>query len=190
MSRSSVPLSNMPRPLLILDLDETLMHASDSQLATPHDFRLAWYFVYKRPHVAAFIDFCRRHFELAVWTSSSADYATAIVDELFGDPEALAFLWCREHCVTCTDPATYDTVYIKDLKKVKKQGFDLDRVIALDDSPEKLQRNYGNLVRIQPFFGNPDDAELLHVMPFLEGLRDEADIRSVEKRGWRSHVSK
>lgn len=176
----------MHQALLILDLDETLMHATDVQLDAPHDFGVERYFVYKRPHVAGFIDFCRERFRLAVWTSSTADYAAAVVNELFGDPDELAFLYSREHCVTRVDPATYEPVYIKDLKKMKKMGFDLDRVIALYDSPEKLQRNYGNLLRIAPFYGDPSDRELLCVMPFLEQLRTEKNIRRIEKRHWRN----
>lgn len=171
--------------LLILDLDETLIHASETPLEIPHDFGVDRYFVHKRPHVGTFIDFCRARFRLAVWTSSTADYAAAIVDELFGGSGELAFLWSREHCVTRMDPLSYEPVYIKDLKKVKRKGFDLDTVIALDDSPEKLQRNYGNLLRITPFFGDVSDGELLQVMPYLDRLRRIQNIRTVEKRGWR-----
>jgi len=170
--------------LLILDLDETLFHACEQTLPVAHDFIVDKYRVHKRPHVSEFIAFCRARFRMAVWTSATEDYANAIVDELFGAPHDLAFLWHREQCITKMD-SSYEPVYIKDLKKVKRKGFDLDRVIALDDSPEKLQRNYGNLLRIAPFFGDPDDDELLRVMPFLEGLRAADNIRRVEKRGWR-----
>ncbi|OIQ01749.1 MAG: hypothetical protein AUK36_09420 [Zetaproteobacteria bacterium CG2_30_59_37] len=172
--------------LLVLDLDETLMHATELQLGVPHDFGVERYFMYKRPHVAEFIDFCRERFRLAVWTSSTADYATAVVNELFGGPDELAFLYSRGHCVTKMDPETYEPVYIKDLKKLRNKGLNLGRVIVLDDSPEKLQRNYGNLLRIAPFFGDPSDRELLHVMPFLDRLRTEENIRRVEKRHWRN----
>jgi len=172
--------------LLILDLDETLFHASRQALGLPHDFMVKDYHVYKRPHVAAFIDFCRARFRLAVWTSATEGYAEAMVDELFGAPHDLAFLWSRDHCVTRMDPATYEPVYIKDLKKVKRKGFDLDLVIALDDSPEKLQRNDGNLLRIPPYFGDPADTELQNLMPYLDRLREAGNIRAVEKRGWRA----
>ncbi len=171
--------------LLILDLDDTLFHATKTALEIPHDFMVEDYFVYKRPHVDAFLDFCRQHFRLAVWTSASEDYATANVVKLFGNSDNLAFLWHRQQCITRFDPASGEYHYIKDLKKVKRKEFTLDQVIALDDSPEKLQRNYDNLLRISPFFGETDD-ELLQIMPFLLKLKTAANIRNIEKRGWKT----
>jgi len=179
----------MSGKLLILDLDETLFHACEQPLPVAHDFLVDRYFVHKRPHVGTFIDFCRDRFRLAVWTSATEAYARAMVDELFGGPDELAFLWHREQCITQFDPEGYEPMYIKDLKKVKRRGFDLDHVIALDDSPEKLQRNYGNLLRIRPFFGDPGDEELLHLMPYLDQLREAGNIRRVEKRNWRKGVA-
>lgn len=38
----------------------------------------------------------------------------------------------------------------------------------LDDTPQKLERNYGNHLRISPFEGDPDDSELANVVPFLD----------------------
>ena len=48
----------MNRPLLILDLDETLIHASAQELETPAHFRVSKYWVYRRPHLDVFLDYC------------------------------------------------------------------------------------------------------------------------------------
>ncbi len=176
---------HIDKRLLILDLDEALFHATKSPLSIEHDFMVEDYFAYKRPHVDAFVKYCRENFRLAVWTSATSDYAEIVVHELMGPKCELVFLWSRDQCVTRIDRETYEPIYIKDLKKVKRLGFDLDHVIALDDSPEKLQRNYGNLLRVSPFFGDVDDQELMQVMPYLESLKGVENIRSVEKRGWK-----
>jgi len=173
--------------LLILDLDETLFHATQQPLSIRHDFMLEQYHIYLRPCLAPFLTFCHTHFQLAVWTSSTADYAEAIVQRIFPAPEELLFLWHREQCIHRVDSSNYEPVYIKDLKKVKRKGFNLDHVIALDDSPEKLQRNYGNLLRVKPFYGSPEDDELSLLMPCLEQLKKAQNIRRVEKRGWSGH---
>lgn len=55
----------------------------------------------------------------------------------------------------------------------------------VDDSPEKHTRNYGNLIRVKPFEGDPSDDELVHLEKYLEFLSKEADVRHIEKRGWR-----
>ncbi len=58
----------------------------------------------------------------------------------------------------------------------------------IDDTPEKLERNYGNHVRIRPFEGQADDTELRDLIPFLNWLCSVEDLRSVEKRNWRQFV--
>jgi len=119
-------------------------------------------------------------FDLAVWTSASSDYASDIVQELF--PKPVKFLWHRKPCVQRLNPETGEMEFIKDLKKIRRQGWDLAHVLVADDSPEKLVRNYGNLVRVPAFTGEPDDV-LTHLAAFLTILSKEPDVRRIEKRG-------
>ena len=77
--------------------------------------------------------------------------------------------------------------WVKDLKKVKRLGYDLNRMLMVDDTPSKLQRNYGNAVYVSSFEGDPADRELLSLAPYLLSLVDCDDFRTIEKRGWRSH---
>ncbi|MDQ1832347.1 NIF family HAD-type phosphatase [Massilia scottii] len=67
-------MDNKPRRLLIFDLDETLVHASELPLAHPCDFEVAPYLLYQRPFARELIDFAAERFDLAVWSSSSAAY--------------------------------------------------------------------------------------------------------------------
>jgi RNA polymerase II subunit A small phosphatase-like protein len=88
----------MKRPLLILDLDETLMHAAEAPLDRAATLRCGPYFVYERPFAREFCERCALHYELAVWTSSTAAYARIVVEEIVGHAP-LSFLWSRERCV-------------------------------------------------------------------------------------------
>ncbi|MGC4006389.1 MAG: HAD family hydrolase [Pirellulales bacterium] len=175
----------MIRPLLILDLDETLVFASEESQASGYDAMVGPYYVRKRPYVDSFLTSISEWYDLAVWTSSGAGYATGIVELLFPRPEELCFLWSRERCIQRFDQETREITWLKDLKKVVRQGYQLERTLILDDSPEKLARNYGNLVRVSPFEGDRQDDELTRVLPFLRTLASAADVRRVEKRGWR-----
>jgi carboxy-terminal domain RNA polymerase II polypeptide A small phosphatase len=56
----------------------------------------------------------------------------------------------------------------------------------VDDSPEKHTRNYGNLVRVAPFTGDPADTELASLARYLRQLATQPNVRCIEKRGWRS----
>ena len=86
---------------VLFDLDETLIYAVESPLPDrTADFRAGRWHVYKRPHVDTFLEGCRARFaRIAVWTSASPSYATAIVANLFSERgEWLDFVWSGERC--------------------------------------------------------------------------------------------
>ena len=83
------------RHLLILDLDETLVHATRQPLDYAPASQVGPYAVYRRPGVQDFLASVARHYRLAVWTSSSAAYAEAIVTLLFAGASALDFVWSQ-----------------------------------------------------------------------------------------------
>jgi RNA polymerase II subunit A small phosphatase-like protein len=179
----------MDRPLLILDLDETLVFATDDP-PPPRapDFTAGPFAVLKRPFVDDFLAQLADDFTLSVWTSSSSAYALPIVHRLVPDPAALAFVWCCNRCTRRFDPEWQEYYWAKDLRKVRRLGYALERVLIVDDSPEKVARHYGNHVRVAPFTGDPADTELRDLIPFLRGLRDAPNVRTIEKRGWRNRT--
>ncbi len=176
------------RHLLILDLDETLVHATDDAWSRVPDFEISPYALYLRPGVEAFLDWALQRFRVAVWTSSTPKYAEAVTNRLFGDSSRLAFVWARDRCTPRRDferDIWWDT---KSLHKVKRRGYDLRRVIAVDDNPEKYARSYGNLVTVAPYLGDEDDDELHYLRRYLEELALQPNIRCVEKRAWRRRL--
>lgn len=181
--------ADIERKLLILDLDETLIYSVESPLEAAPDFPCFQYCVYKRPGVDAFLQFVQAHFAVAVWTAASEGYARCIVSHLFPPDYPLAFMWGRNRCVHRRNPETDEDDYLKDLRKVKRKGYRLASIIVVDDSPENLARNYGNLVRVTPFLGHPADVELPALAAYLRYLHGVEDIRAVEKRSWQHRFS-
>lgn len=175
-----------PRKLVILDLDETLIYADERPLARAADAETGPYYVYLRPGLAEFIDTIFERFEVAVWTSSNALYADSVCRIIFGErvPE-LRFVWSRERCTSTRDFENDSWTHAKRLKKVRRLGYDLDQVLMVDDSPEKHTRNYGNLVQVRPFVGEPADDELPRLARYLAELATRDNVRAVEKRYWR-----
>jgi len=169
-----------------LDLDETLISASEKEKAGGCDFEIPGYFVRKRPYIDAFLERVREWFDLAVWTSGTDAYADAIVAKVFPPGAEFQFVWGRSRCVIRYDEELHRHFFLKDLKKVKRLGFDLNRVLIIDDSPGTVSRNYGNHLCLRPFRGENGDRELLDVLPFLQWLKDQDDFRSIEKRAWRT----
>lgn len=173
------------KPLLILDLDETLIYATESSLHRDPDFRVGQYYVYRRPGLQAFLSHCAERFLLAVWTSSSPPYAARVVANIKPIGLDFQFVWARDRCTRRMDMETLEHEWLKDLKKVKRRGFALERVLVVDDTAEKLVRSYGNLIRVEPYLGSLDDQELPALSVYLDRIRDEPDYRRIEKRGWR-----
>lgn len=177
------------RKLLVLDLDETLIFATETPLARACAFRVGPYHVYRRPHVEAFLRTCARHFDIAVWTASTSDYAAPVIAELFeeiGDP---LFVWARDRCTRKVDYETRDEYRLKDLKKVRAQGFSLDHVLAIDDTARNYERSYGNLIVVREFKGDENDTELELLAEYLVTLASVPNVRAVEKRGWRRQLA-
>jgi len=176
------------RHLLILDLDETLVHATSVHLARSPDFEIPPYVLYLRPGVLDFLDWVLTCFRVAVWTSSSPKYAEIVTNILFDDPSKLEFVWARNRCTPRRDFERDIWWDSKSLHKVKRRGYDLRHVLAIDDNPEKYARNYGNLVAVSPYQGSADDDELHYLRRYLEQLMLHPNVRNIEKRAWRRRM--
>ena len=68
--------------LLILDLDETLIHATENKLEFSEDFQFDKYYVHKRPHLEAFLIDISKHFPIGIWSSADDDYVNEIVKNI------------------------------------------------------------------------------------------------------------
>lgn len=186
------------KKLLVLDVDETLIHASETILDRPPDFTVFGYSVYRRPHLSNFLMVCFEHFEVGVWSSASDDYLAEVVQAIFPDPDRLQFVWgvsriCRRFLRPETpygwDATSGEFHYLKPLKKLKRRfGLSLNDMIVVDDTLQKASENYGNAIYPAPFFGDPEDNELQLLASYLITLKDRTDIRKLEKRTWRSGV--
>lgn len=169
--------------LLILDLDETLVHASETLLHREPDFVVGPYSVYKRPHLSDFLAACSASFRLAIWSSASDDYVRAVIGLIMPTGIEFDFLWGRSRCTRRYAPDYLEVEYTKDLRKVRRLGYRLERVLIVDDTPRKVGRYYGNAIYVPPFLGDPDMV-LPRLARYLISLRDVSNVRAVEKRGW------
>jgi carboxy-terminal domain RNA polymerase II polypeptide A small phosphatase len=190
----------MDKMLLILDLDETLIHASKALIHEDYDFKVFHYYVYKRPFLDKFIEICSENFQLAIWSSASDDYVQEIVRNIIPSHIPLAFVWGRSRCTPIISPKideygfynldiTSHYEYAKKLFKVKRKGFDLKRVLIVDDTPAKVANNYGNAIYAKEFKGEKDDKELTILSKYLLLLKEEVNVRIIEKRYWRQKMT-
>src|ERR1700733_10994548 len=154
------------QPLLILDLDECLFYAAESRLLAAETTIVDGFFVYVRPYLAEFMHSVRKAYELAIWSSATADYVQELVSAVFEPAIEWKFIWSRDRCVESLDETSGDMIYLKDLKKVTRTGFSISRILILEDDARKVQRNYGNAIYVTPYYGNPDDNQLRKLESF------------------------
>lgn len=185
--------------LVILDLDETLIHATSN----PHDenwhFEVFSYKVYKRPYLDEFLAELREHFRVAIWSSASDDYVEKVTAMIFPEGYPLEFIWGRSRCTHKPDYAKAESEgffdafthydYIKRLDKLKgKYTFAKERVLIVDDTPRKSMYNFGNAIYPSEFKGHAEDDELSFLLKYIVKLKDVDDVRTIEKRGWRNSI--
>jgi len=191
---------NDKKILLILDLDETLIYATEKELNQKEDFKIFEYFVYKRPNLNEFLQKVKNDFLIAIWSSASDDYVKEISKRIIPKELNLEFVWGRTRCtyqrnLQITEHDKYynddirdDFYYTKPLKKVKRKGYNLDKTLIVDDSPHKLKKNFGNAIYPKAFTGNIKDNELKLLTKYLNSLKDKENVRRIEKRNWQNKI--
>lgn len=182
-------MNSVAEILLVLDLDETLVFATKDSLTQGADFKYADYYVYRRPYLTEFFNALNDHFQIAIWSSADDTYVKDVVERIKPAEVNLQFIWGRSRCTTKRDFDSDEYVHQKRLKKVKKLGYELERILMIDDSPEKTRDNYGNAVYVAPFEGNQEDNELKALVDYLMSIRDSGNVREIEKRGWKNKTT-
>jgi len=172
--------------LLILDLDETLIYATKNKLEINEDKKFDKYYIYKRPLLEYFLSEISKHFNIAIWSSADDNYVTEIVDLIKPADINFEFIWGRSKCSLRRDTNFDEFVFEKRLQKLKKKGFKLEQILIVDDTPKKSSYNYGNAIFIQEFLGNNNDEELKYLFDYLLNLKFVENVRTIEKRNWRT----
>lgn len=195
----------MKRPLLILDLDETLLHANSKAIeGKTVDLQWAHYHIYLRPHLEQFFQTLLPHYHFAIWSSGSDDYVKAAVASMLSIKIPFQFIWGRSRCTYRRSSyreedlynwsdGLYDPYknyeYYKILKKVRKAfHIPVEQMLIADNTPEKLKFNYGNAIYINDFEGDQDDQELIFLSKYLLKIKAASNFRSFEKRFWKKHL--
>ena len=148
--------------LLVLDLDETLVYATQTLIdGLKADFTFDNYFVYKRPYLEHFLSEAAKHFPLAIWSSAGDDYVNQIIDTIKPIQIEFKLVWGRTKC-SVKKNINFDTYYFeKRLDKLKKKGYSLEQILIVDDTAEKASSNYGNAIYIKEYLGDQFDDETL-----------------------------
>ncbi|KAG2526174.1 hypothetical protein BBO99_00004202 [Phytophthora kernoviae] len=158
-----VPADTPPVPVLVLDLEDTLVH---SEWSRKHGWRHA-----KRPGVDEFLETLCQYYEIVIFSQNYG--AEEIVQKL--DPKQ-----CALHILSRDATRYLNGAHVKDLSSLNR---DLQQVVILDDDPAAYQLQPENAIPVKPFTNgrDRDDHELKDLIPFLKALASERvpDFRNV-----------
>jgi Dullard-like phosphatase family protein len=151
----------IPRPALVLDLDETVVFATAIQQmesAIPVLVGRRRVYVRTRPGLPDFLRAVSQLFDVYFFTAAERQYANQIIDAIApGTPHSRRFF--RENC------AYFSGYPVKDLRLV---DCPLHRVLIVDDLEGSALLHPQNLLRVSPWYGADEDNVLLsELLPAL-----------------------
>jgi TFIIF-interacting CTD phosphatase-like protein len=193
-------MTNVYKPCLILDLDETVIYSVSKSEKTDfnkeekqklkvidkHKMEGGYYTVTQRPGLQKFLDFVFSNFKVSIWTAASKDYALDIIDNVIlnGQPgRKLDWIWFDYHCDVSDD----EKGSIKDLSLIwddyKIKGYTKSNTLIMDDHPDVYSTQPSNCIRMYPFAISNDDYLTDDVLPRLTVLLEELklDVESGKK---------
>ena len=180
------------KKLLILDLDETLIH-SDLDFALKEKnvkYDTVLYFnsdeekniplpLIIRPGLYEFLNYASENFDLVVFTASDQQYADAIIDYIERDKKYFKMRLYRNSCLFI-DPG----LYIKDLR-IFNSCRKIEDIIILDNSLFSFANQLNNGILITSFFDDKNDMFLSNVKDYLEYIKNEKDSREINKESFK-----
>jgi Dullard-like phosphatase family protein len=166
---------NLPKLSVILDLDETLVHANfvqpdiyDFKIDVPSADRHITVYIQKRPGVDEFIRTAAREFDLFIYTAAHFSYAQLVMKTILPCFPSERILW-RGHC------RLVNGYIAKDLTLFKR---DLSRVVLVDNSPQSFLLQPQNGILISTWLGDYTDLTLMQqLLPFLRYCAIVPDVR-------------
>ena len=164
----------MGKKVLILDLDETLVHReSTKQPSTSFlihflaNGKVVTRYICKRPKVDEFLETLKPFYTIHIFTAGYEQFTNKALDVL--DPCGDIF-----ESIFYNDSCTYygEGIYQKDLTKICA---DLTQAMAIDDTPDAFIHKSNSIV-VKPFYNDMQDCELDAIAKFLLSIKDAVDI--------------
>lgn len=174
---------------LILDMDETLIHAKpkikanedfepDFEIVLEDDEGELVFMVKTRPGLVECLERLATFYEIAVFTAAERTYATKIIKHFDPNGDYIKHILSREHCVHVNN------FYVKDLRIISDRK--IEDMVIVDNSIVAFAFNLDNGVPINDFRGEEAmDEELIYMTSYLEDIYHYEDIREANIKNFR-----
>lgn len=173
------PSFDSTKPILVLDVDETLIHAHSKMIPKLKcDFMIMVkfgnesceaFYVYKRPYVDFFLQAVKKMYNVVAFTAGIREYASQVLDRLDVHNDIFVARYYRDFC------DEKKGIYVKDLTKIT---FDLDSILLIDNTATCFSLQPANGLHIKSFYYDMSDTQLPRVLEFLRELHQAKDVRT------------
>mgnify|MGYP000882259547 FL=1 len=171
------------KPIIVLDLDLTLIHAvssSDIEKKYPdkrvmaaklsslklHDMKegnKSYYLVFERPGLQEFLDYLFKNFRVIVWTAATKSYASFIIEKIILQKQErdLEYAFVHYHCKRSKKRYGADNPknLIMLMDKYKIKGMNKKNTLIIDDHPDVKTKNHSRCI-VAPEFLALDEETL------------------------------
>jgi TFIIF-interacting CTD phosphatases, including NLI-interacting factor len=127
-----------------------------------------------RPYCREFLKKMKEHYEIIIFTASTAGYAETIIKELDPQRKYISYILDRNFCLE-----TKNGFYIKDLRIIKNRQ--LKNMIIVDNLVHSFGFQIDNGIPILEWTGNKQDEELRYLMDYLIEAKKYDDVREYNK---------
>ncbi|CAD8195984.1 unnamed protein product [Paramecium pentaurelia] len=163
-----IPKEENKSKILLLDLDETLIHSCHSKEQAQVNINQISFNV--RPYTNYFLNKLSEIYSIFIFTASSSSYASVIVDYLDPDQSKIIGIFSRNHCME-----TKNGFFIKDLRTLK--DIDLSSTIIVDNLAHSFGLQIDNGIPILEWNSDEKDEELKYLTEYLIKASEVEDVR-------------
>lgn len=174
------------KKILLLDLDETLIHADFDEEFPSASYDTVINFkgddedisvgIFIRNGLHQFLEEVSKHFEIGIFTASRKEYADAVINYIDPSKNFIKFRLYRNNCINVNGASIKDMRIFKDIVKMEK-------IVIVDNSIYSFANQLSNGILINSFYNDRSDAELINVMSYLLTFISPAkDVREVNKQ--------
>ena len=203
ISKNNAEIQNENKKILVIDLDETLIHTSFQKIENAdfqiqldsninkknpdikninniHITKKVEAYIRIRPGVDKFLSQMTNYYDIYVYSASSKNYLNAIIKNIDKN-NIIKQCYCRDDCIVYVEDYEEDFDkpnnkynYVKDLKKINKE---LRNIVFIDNNTISFKLQEKNGIPIKSWFGDYEDIELYKLIPILKNLSGFYDVR-------------
>ena len=202
---------NHNEKILVIDLDETLIHTSFKKL-TNYDFKIQFdstvytqkniedkniqeltvqkireAYICIRPGVNEFLSQLSKYYDLYVYSASSKQYLNNVIKNI-DKKNIIKKCYCRDDCIIYVENTEENLDFNKQnnkynyVKDLKKINKDLRNIVFIDNNIMSFKLQEKNGIPIKSWYDDNDDIELYKLIPILKNLSGFYDVRiEIEK---------